>query len=61
MTASVAQLPYLMGYESVKMANDILGRKKFEPWKQPTAVFVVDKEILEANSEPLLKWDQTVT
>jgi D-allose transport system substrate-binding protein len=58
MSASVAQLPYLMGYESVKMAKDILGGKKFEPWKQPTAVFVVDKDILEANSEPLLKWVQ---
>jgi len=57
-TASVAQLPYLMGYQSVKMAKDILAGKTFDPWKQPTPVFVVDKAILEANSEPLLKWVQ---
>jgi ABC-type sugar transport system substrate-binding protein len=58
MTGSVAQLPYLMGYQGVKMANDILGGKTFDPWKQPTPVFVVDKKILDANSEPLLKWVQ---
>jgi D-allose transport system substrate-binding protein len=58
MTASVAQLPYMMGYQGVKMANDILGGKTFDPWKQATPVFVVDKASLEANTEPLLKWVQ---
>lgn len=58
MTASVAQLPYLMGYQGVKMANDVLAGKTFTPWKQATPVFVVDKAILDANSEPLLKWVQ---
>ena len=47
-----------MGYQGVKMANDVLAGKTFTPWKQATPVFVVDKAILDANSEPLLKWVQ---
>jgi D-allose transport system substrate-binding protein len=56
MTATVAQLPYLMGYQSVTIANEILDGKHLEPWKQSVPVFVVDKDILAANTEPLLKW-----
>jgi ABC-type sugar transport system substrate-binding protein len=56
LTASVAQLPYLFGYNGVKMAKDILAGKKLEPWKQAVPVLVLDKAVLDAKTEPLLKY-----
>ena len=58
MTATAAQLPYLFGLRSVEMAKDILDGKTFTPWKQAVPVFAIDKDVLEANTEPLLKYVQ---
>ncbi len=58
MTATAAQLPYLFGYRAVKMAKDIIDGKTFEPWKQAVPVFVIDKQVLEDNKEPLLQYVQ---
>lgn len=58
MTATAAQLPYLFGLRGVEIAKGILDGKTFTPWKQAVPVFAIDKAVLDANTEPLLKYVQ---
>jgi D-allose transport system substrate-binding protein len=56
LTASVAQLPYLMGYEGVKKTKALMDGETIEPWKQVTPLIVLDKETLDAGTDPLLRY-----
>lgn len=56
LTASVAQLPYLMGYDGVKKTKALLDGETVEPWKQVTPLIVLDQEVLDAGTDPLLQY-----
>ncbi len=55
MTASVAQLPYLIGKRSVELAKQsVLGRCSGK--NENTPLLTLTKSVLESNSDPLLKY-----
>ncbi len=56
LAASVAQLPYLFGYRGVETAVAILGGKTFNPWKQVVPLVVLDKDVLQKGTDPMLKY-----
>ena len=53
--ASVAQLPYLVGYSAVEMMIDMLGGTEV-PERVIVDTLVLDQQILEDGSEPLLEY-----
>lgn len=56
LAASVAQLPYLFGYRGVETAKAILDGKTFSPWKQVVPLVVLDKDVLQKGTNPMLKY-----
>jgi ABC-type sugar transport system substrate-binding protein len=55
LNASVAQLPYLVGKQSVETMKKVLAGEKVEEWTYvPT--LVLTKEVLEAKKEPMLSF-----
>jgi len=56
LAASVAQLPYLFGLRGVEDAAAILSGKTFSPWKQVVPLVVLDKEVLQKGTDPMLKY-----
>jgi D-allose transport system substrate-binding protein len=55
MTASLTQLPYLIGKRAVEKAIDSVTGKTVEPTER-APVLVLTEEVLKANSDPLLKY-----
>ncbi len=55
MTASVAQLPYLMGMRAVDLIIEATERKK-TGLSETTATPVLTKELIKTNKDPLLKY-----
>jgi len=55
MTASVAQLPYLIGKRSAELAKDSV-QGKCSGKTEKTPLLTLTKSILESNSDPLLKY-----
>jgi D-allose transport system substrate-binding protein len=55
MTASVAQLPYLIGKRSVELAKESLQGKCNEKTEK-TPLLVLTKSVLESNADPLMKY-----
>jgi ABC-type sugar transport system substrate-binding protein len=55
MTASVAQLPYLMGMRSVELITDT-GANRTTGHSETTATPVLTKEMLETNTDPMLRY-----
>ena len=55
MTASIAQLPYLIGKRSVTLAQDSV-RGKCTGKTERTPLLTLTKEVLKSNADPLLKY-----
>jgi hypothetical protein len=55
MTASVAQLPYLMGMRSVELAMDAAANHT-TGHSETTATPVLTKDMLDANTDPMLRY-----
>jgi D-allose transport system substrate-binding protein len=55
LTATVAQLPYLMGMRSVEMAMDAVATHK-TGLSETTATPVLTKELIDANKDPVLTY-----
>ena len=56
MTASIAQLPYLMGYEAVKKSQAYLSDPKPVPYAQYVDAVVLDKKTLADKKNALMKY-----
>lgn len=56
LTASIAQLPYLMAKESLEKAHQYLADTKPLPFHQYVPVVALDKNILEKKDETLLQY-----
>lgn len=55
MTASIAQLPYLIGKRSVSLARDSVAGK-IQATAERTPLITLTKPVLESHSDPLLKY-----
>jgi D-allose transport system substrate-binding protein len=55
LTASVAQLPYLVGKQAVERVGDVLAGKPVQDY-QYVPTLVLDKDVLKAGSDPMLQY-----
>ena len=55
MTASITQLPYLIGKRSVELARESVHGKCLEKTER-APLLVLTRDVLESNREPLLKY-----
>ena len=55
LTASVAQLPYLVGKQAVERITDVLNGKPAEKF-QYVETLVLDKAVLDAGTDPMLQY-----
>ena len=56
LTASIAQLPYLIGGQALEKTYKLIGSHKKFKFNQKVPIVTLDKEILRENSDPLLKF-----
>jgi len=56
LTASVAQLPYLMAKEAVEKADHYIHEHKPLSFHQYVPVLILDKAVFDQNTEPLLQY-----
>ena len=56
LTASIAQLPYLMGSEALEKTHKLLSGTATYEFDQKVPVITLDKETLSKNDEPLLQF-----
>ena len=55
LTASVAQLPYLVGKQAVEKARDVLAGKAVDEYTY-VQTLVLTKEVIDANTDPALQY-----
>ncbi|HEY3147728.1 MAG TPA: substrate-binding domain-containing protein, partial [Dongiaceae bacterium] len=55
LTASVAQLPYLVGKQAVEKAKEVLEGKKVDEYTY-VQTLVLTKDLLDAGTDPALKY-----
>jgi len=56
LTASVAQLPYLMAKEAIKKTDAFLKDRKALPFRQYVPILTLDQAVFERNDDPLLQY-----
>lgn len=56
LTASIAQLPYLMGQEAVEKSYKLINGHEAYEFNQKVPIVTLDKTILSAKNEPLLQF-----
>lgn len=56
LTASIAQLPYLMGQEAVEKTFKFINGKETYQFNQTVPIVTLDKTVLSAKDEPLLQF-----